>query len=243
MKSLKWIILLTLLLTLVNTRGAWALASGLPSDDAYVYDQEPADPHNGEELIVDASTTSCTASDIIYMQWDLADIRSNDIHTATLTLTATYASSTGSAFLTLYETTDAWDETTLTLNNAPAVGTAIETRPAPTAVGQTVVFSGTNLLNYVTTAANGDKVVSFALRLSSGCSAYSGVYFRAKEYLSGGGPYLFLQGPNAVKHSGLRIAGLDAQWPIVGMLILGGLVITFRRANVPNFRHKNGISR
>lgn len=223
MKSLKLAVLLTLLLTLVNTRGAWAIASGLPINDAYIYDQEPTIPHNGEELIVDAGTTSCTASSIIYMQWDLTNIRSTDIHTATLTLAATYATSTSGAFLTLYETGDGWDETTLTWNNAPEVGNAIATQPAPTAAGQTVVFTGANLQDYVTAAANDDKVVSFALSFSSGCSIYSMVSFKAAEYSSGGGPYLLLQGPNAVNQSALRIAGLDAQWPIMGALVLGGL--------------------
>lgn len=222
MNSLKMVVLLTFLLMLVNTRGAWALASGLPSDDAYIYDQEPDTTHNEDELIVDASTPSCIPSDIIYLQWDLTNIRSTDIHTATLTLTAISASSTGGVSLTLYETGNSWDEATLTWNTAPGLGNSIATQPAPTAAGQTVIFSGMNLQNYVTNAANGDKVVSFALRFSSGCSMYSMASFRAKEHSSGGGPYLSLQGPNAVEESALRVAGLELQWPIIAALVLGG---------------------
>lgn len=232
MKSLKLIVLLTFLLTLVNVRGAWALASGLPSDDTYIDVNDPETIWDDNDLEVRASTPSCNATTTVYMQWNVADIPgAATVATATLTLTTTVINNIVSGTtLTLYETGDNWAEETLTATLAPAPGAAITTQPAPTAAGQTVVFSGTALRDYIAAQASGDDKVSFALRLSGTCfDGTTMAVFADRENTTDGGPYLLLLNPNAVKQSALRISGLNAQWPIVGALILGGMTSLVQR--------------
>ncbi len=229
MKSLKLAILMVPLLVLLNVLGVWAIASGLPTHDGYVY-LDPEHEYWVDELQVSASNgpSGITDTQIVYMQWNLANIVSNNIHTATLTLTTTAVQDTTGATLSLHRTEDDWTEDTLTTtigwDNKPALGEVIEEQPSPTYENQTVVFSSDALRDYIITKANSsDKVVSFALRFSSGTSQSIFAAFRSKEYVDGSGPYLLLQGPTAVKKSTLRIFGLDAQWPVVGLLVLGVL--------------------
>ncbi len=233
MKFLKLIVLLTLLLALVNIHSAWALASGLPGHDAYVYDDSPDENFDEKDLEVGASGngTSCSPTSVTYMRWNLADIsNSATIASATLTLTVqTDSYNTSNVSLTLYKVADdSWTEGTITWNNAPwaSVGAPIVTQTLPTApmqAGQIVIFSGEALRAYIAEQAAGDDNASFALRFSKDCPVGTTFMVFEDSESAAGGPYLLIQGPNAVTHAGLRIAGLDVQWPIAGALILGGL--------------------
>ncbi len=235
MKSLRIAVLLAFLAVVLTARGVWAIASGLPSHDAYVDVNDPMANFDDNDLEVDASGSGCGPTMIVYMQWDLSSIADTaTISAATLTLTTTFQQNTTGVYLTLYETGDGWTETTLRKNNAPAVGAAIETQPAPTANGQVVVFNSSALRSYLSAQAlgSGDDKASFALQFSSGCtSGLTVAVFADRENLSVGGPNLQLRGPNAVKQSALYGFGLAAQWPLVGLLglgVLGGLVWRWR---------------
>ncbi len=236
MKYLKLTLLVVPLLMLLNAFGVWAIASGLPSHDGfvcqdpqcYVCEEEPCD-YLLEELQVSASNgpSGFTDTQIIYMQWDLANIVHTNIETATLSLTTTGVQDTSGTMLSLHETGNNWTEDTLTTtigwDNKPALGAVIETQPAPENENQIVIFNSSALKEYIKSqATSSEKKVSFALRFSSGTPQSMYAAFRSKEHTEGGGPYLSLQGPNAVKKSALRVAGLELQWPIVGALVLGG---------------------
>ncbi len=228
MKTLRMAILLAFMLGLLNTTGAWAIVSGWPSGDAYVDVNEPDTNYNANALEVSASGTSCEPTSYTYMQWDLTGINPALITTATLTLTVTGQLNAVGASLTLYETTDGWDETTLTANNAPAVGAQIETQPVPN-VGQVVTFNSTALRDYVKNQANADAVVSFVLRFSSGCvqGLTVAVFADRENTTPSHRPYLLIQGPNAVKVSALGALGFIVQWPTIGLLVLavGGSLV------------------
>lgn len=194
--------------TLGITSAVFAGASGPPDHDTYVRETNPDVNFNTQDLSVSGSTTSCNPTDTIYLKWDLADIADGEVvHTAFLTLTANYATATSSATLALYQVSDdyqgqptPWTESGLMANNAPTPGALIETQPAPTAPGQTVVFDSAALASYVTNEAAGDNVVSFALRFSNGCEIFSLARFEDRESTTGG-PDLQLYNPNVV---GLR---------------------------------------
>jgi uncharacterized repeat protein (TIGR01451 family) len=142
-----------------------------PSHDTYVKATAPTANYDGNNLATSASTAGCTPTDIIYLQWDLADIET--VLTATLALTATYAAGTSSAQLSLYETGDNWTETTINYSNAPPVGTLLETTAAPPPNPPSpviITFNSAALATYINAQAHGDGVASFALRFSAGCS-------------------------------------------------------------------------
>lgn len=143
-----------------------------PDHDSYV-DINEASNHNNEDLSVVGSTADCTPNRTTYMQWDLSNMSNSETVTAaTLTLTSTQASNAGSAQISLYETDNNWTEDALDNANAPAVGTLIETVAAPVA-GNSMTFSDPALATYID-SANGsvDDVVSFAMRISSGCPTF-----------------------------------------------------------------------
>jgi hypothetical protein len=204
---------LTVLIILAMTAGiALGLASGPPHDDAYVRTTSGDTNFNTLELSVASSTTACNVSDTTYLKWDLSSIPAGQtIGSATLTLTSTGVSGTGTAQLTLYKSGDAysagpnvgqpWTEAGLTANNAPVISVpadALETQAAPTVIGQTLVFNSAALVSYLNTELAGDKVASLAIRFSSGCVAgVSFIRFGSKEAASGQ-PDLQLVNPTAV---------------------------------------------
>jgi uncharacterized repeat protein (TIGR01451 family) len=174
-----------------------AAPSTLPSQDTFVRVTAPDTNFDTQDLAVAASKAGCTPTDTTYLQWDLSDI--DDIETvltATLTLTATFADGTSSAQLSLYETDDAWTEDYLNYNNAPSVGTLIETVAAPLPgyppSPAIVAFNSVTLTTYIDTQAHGDGVASFALRFSDGCGTLTLALFDDTE--SGtNGPGLVLE--------------------------------------------------
>lgn len=175
-----------------------ASVSNPPAHDTYVRATSPGENFDGKDLSVVASTANCNPTDITYLQWDLSGIGDNQVViSATLTLTATAALGTSSARLSLYKTGDNWTEDALTHNTAPAVGTLIETIVAPPPGSPpspaVITFNSAALAAYVDGQADGDKVASFALRFSSGCSTvFTGVLFEDAED-SVNGPHLHLK--------------------------------------------------
>ena len=210
-----------------------AVSSGSPISDTFIRITAANTNFDGLGLSVAASTSNCNPTDTVYLQWDLANIPDGKaVSVASLTLTANYVSSTSGATLALYEISDAyaaspalWTENGLTANNAPAPDTLIETQPAPTASGQTVVFDSVALASYVNAAAAGDNVASFAVRFSQGCSTLDLVRFDDHE--SGvSGPDLQLQNPNAVRiqsFQGLRVNAGMSTFLITALVLLVAL--------------------
>jgi hypothetical protein len=215
--------------TLMAT-SALALASGLPDHDAFVMPDDPetpadesATPHNGQNLDAAASQGgigACEPTETIYLKWDLSELAGANVDTATLTLTATYASDTGSADLTLYQTSDGWSEDALTLNTAPSISASIQTVSAPPAgASPTIItFSNPALVTYINDQAANDGVASFALRFSNCSTGFTFARFADKES-AGDGPYLLMQNNNAVRLHTLRTAGKESKWLVVGGLV------------------------
>lgn len=208
--------------TLGMVNDVFAVASGPPAHDTFVRETASGTNFNTQDLSVVGSTTACNPTDTVYFKWDLADIAGGEVvQTALLTLTANFVSATSSATLALYQASDnyqappaSWTESELKASNAPAPGTLIETQPAPTAIGQTVVFDSAALASYVNNEAGGDNVASFALRFSGGCEVLTVARFEDRES-STGGPDLQLSNLSAV---GLR--SFDGAGLVTGKFIL-----------------------
>ena len=185
-----------ILLLLILTIGT-ALADS-PNHDSFVRASQSGTNFDTQELSVSASTASCNTTDTTYMQWDVSGI-SGSVTVATLTLTATTTIlNTGSAMISLYETTDSWTEGAITASNAPAVGSLIQTVNAPTTGGETITFNNAALVSYLDTQASGDDIASFALRFSSGCAAGVSIAVFEDKESGANGPDLTTTPPLAV---------------------------------------------
>jgi hypothetical protein len=241
---------LTVLIILAMTAGvALGLASGAPQEDTFVRATQPDLSFDTQDLSVVGSTTNCNITDTPFLKWDLSSIPAGQtIGSATLTLTTNAVSNTGAAQITLYKAGDVysagpnagspWVEEALTSNNAPVIavpGDALETKAAPTAAGQTLVFDSTALVSYLNTELSGDKVASFALRFSNGCvSGVTLARFEDKESASGG-PDLQLTNPTAVGLVKLAAGSYpSSSWVLLtvsaAILVLAAGFIFMRRA-------------
>jgi hypothetical protein len=208
--------ILLVFVTLSMANEVSAVASGPPTNDSFVRVTAVDTNFNALGLSVAASTSSCNPTDTIYLKWDLANIPvGKTVHTASLTLTSNYVSSTSGATLALYRTSDdyagsqtALAESELTANNAPAPEALIETQPAPTVSSQTVVFDSAALASYVNAEAGGDKMVSFVIRFSQGCNTLDLVRFDDHES-GASGPDLQLQDPTVVHMQSVRGLGFN----------------------------------
>ena len=163
--------------------GVIALGLSTLDHDTFVRVTQPDTNFNGAYLSVAASTSACNATDVTYVRWNLSDIPTTGfVYTAALTLTANYASGTDGVLLGLYETESGWLEETLTWATSPAWGALIETRPAPTASGQTVTFDSAALRDYLNrTIRSGTGQASFALRFTEGCRLFALARFDDRE--------------------------------------------------------------
>jgi hypothetical protein len=240
-------------ITALTASSALALASGLPDHDTFVSTGTPAATHDGQNLVVAASQgpgNVCSFTETVYLQWSLAELSGSSIDAATLTLTATDTINTGAATISLYQTTDGWDEDTLTANGAPPVGTLIQTVNAPPPGDPpspaTIIFDNSNLVTYINSQAIGDGVVSFALRFDS-CSATGITFAHFADRESGNdGPYLLMQNNNAARLRTLRTTNSKSAWlggVILAVIILGTAPITRfvlqRRMNRHTFSKNN----
>jgi hypothetical protein len=202
-----------------------ALAAGGPDHDAYVKEGEQDTNYDLDDLAVSGSTSACNPTDTSYLGWDLSSVGSDAVvDTVVLTLTTHYASNADSATLGLYETGDAWDETTLTAANAPALGALIETRAAPSATGEMVTFSSPALRDYVAAQASGDDRVSFALRFTGGCAAGASVVIFEDAESASGTPTLVIFDTNAVEVAAFGVRGQATLTLLVLGLLLAGFV-------------------
>jgi len=233
-------IILSLLIFALTVGTVLALVSGPPAQDTYVdkNTSEAGVSHDGMELRVQGSNLgTCDAVRTAYMQWNLQDLSAPaGWAQLNLTVTSTPSNAAGQT-ISLYRTTDGWDES-LTYNTpAPAVGALIEsvTLPSGIASGAVVSFGGTDaaLLQYINEKV-GQPSISFALKFST-CATTSLIWFLDSE--SGtGAPNLEVRTaapPNAVDVSSTSAertslplyAGLGA----VALILVAGLAISRRR--------------
>ena len=170
-------------LGLLFAEGALAEEGGTPGPDVFVRITQPEINFNADYLSVAASTTTCNATDVTFVHWDLGDISTTAfVHTAALTLTANYASGTDGVLLGLYETESGWQEETLTWTTSPALSALLETRPTPNTGGQTVTFDSAALRDYLNEKIrSGTGQASFALRFTEGCSLFALARFDDRE--------------------------------------------------------------
>ncbi len=168
---------------LLLAEGVLAEEGGAAGPDVFVRITQPAVNFDAAYLSVAASTSACNPTDVTYVHWDLSDIPTTAfVHTATLTLTANYATGTNGVVLGLYETESGWQEETLTWVSSPTLGALIETRLAPTANGQTVTFDSAALRNYLNSKIDsGAGEASFALRFTEGCRLFALARFDDRE--------------------------------------------------------------
>lgn len=212
-----------------------------PSNDSYVRSTATGtifgttDP---TKLSVVGSTTSCNATDVTYLQWDLSAIPAGQtVVNATVTLTASTATNVSGATLGLYNVSGTWAEDTLSWSNAPGLPLApsalLDTKSAPTS-GNSVIFSSPALDNYLNTgtgAAGPGRKASFALAFGSGCnSGLSLVLFNSKESTTGTGPELQFPPATAVtlqSFGGTSTVNVGAGLPWLAVLA-GVTILTVR---------------
>lgn len=203
-------------------------ASGPPRYDAWVEVANPDTPNSGtnlDNLWVRASTLSCTPDRVTYLQWDLSDVPVGAIiNSAALSL---YVNGVSGDFsiprnVTLYQLlNDDWNESVTwnqvnpgtTPGAGPNLGPAIQTIGVLTT--GTITFTNSNLVSYLQSQADGDKIASFALEMTDNCTAGStGVRFDSKDKTNGISPQLIIQNPNAVSISNLTTDTPAPTWPL-----------------------------
>ena len=246
MKRSLFIVLTAMLI--IATAVSVALAASGPTADAYVRSTSTGTNY-GTDVYLSLYTngSGCTSQDYSYLKFDLSSV-TQTIGRATLTLTtgASPSSVIAGTKVSLYPVADdGWIESgvgSITYANAPVVGTELLAVDAPTINNQAVVF-GSNLVStalstYLQTEAQGDKVASFAVKLTGACNATTtGVRFASKENVTvGNRPSLALFTPTAVTMSTFRSPDPAVNWPlIIGLgalaaVVTGGLAVTRRRA-------------
>ena len=188
----------------------------------------------------------CNPTRTTYLSWSLAGVNSELTSTSELTLFVNNAQSTNTGSVALYEVSDdTWNETTVTGNPAPALGSLITSVPMPTTTGGTITFTGSSLavwLNKNTSYVGGNDtvagndLVSFAVQIT-GCSGFSNpVRFDSKDKVGGTAPALVLFNPTAVTLSTFHSTSPSLNWPLIAGLgalatvVIGGLAVTRRRA-------------
>lgn len=234
MKRLLAILTLVTVFGIMSATGVLAAGSGPPAQDGWVDINAPTVINNTVNLWARGSTTACTPTNRTYLKWDLTGVTST-IANATITLNINGLSGDfpNPHNITLYQVTnDAWDETTLTWNNSPTIGSAIQTQTV-TVVGQ-VIFNDPLLAAFLDAQAKGDHVASFAIDMTGNCTAGSvGARFDSKEATTGAKPNLSISNPNAVdmstasaqQSSWLLYAGLAA----VALVVVAGVTISRRK--------------
>jgi hypothetical protein len=236
MKRLLAILVIVTLLGAFSTMAVSAAASGPPAADGWTDINAPDTVNNTVYLWIRGSTTACTVTNRTYLRWDLTSVSDGTtIASATLTLNANALSGdfTTARNVTLYQVaTDSWNETTLTWNNQPAIGSAIQTVQV-SATGQ-VAFNAAGLASYLDTQAKGDNQASFALQMTGDCTSGSaGVRFDSKETTSAALPNLAMSNPTAVDMS--AASAQRTSWPLyvglaaVALFVVAGVMISRRR--------------
>jgi parallel beta-helix repeat protein len=136
--------------------GAAALA---PTDDSYVRDGSNADKNYGTDTMLYVKTDSSGSERNAYLKFDLSGVGS--VTSAKLRV---YGYASAATVLTAYQTADGWSEGSITWNNAPAAGSAINS----VSMNTTQQYYEIDVTSYVSAQANGDKTASFVLQESAG---------------------------------------------------------------------------
>jgi len=241
MSARKRLVIASLVLGLFASLGGlvFALASGLPSEDASVYSMNPGLTQNADKLRVEAGTPNCAASRTrwSYLKWNLADIPAGQvIGSAAMTLTVDLVNlgvaPPGGPQVTLYQVIDdSWSESSVTAANGSAMGTLIQSIAVPPTAPATITFDDASLTNYLQQQADGDNVASFGLALTGNCGEGTVlVRMYSKDQTVVGNyafrPYLMITNPNAVTLTTFRSSDPALNWPLAaGVIALMGLAV------------------
>ena len=150
-----------------------------PTDDSFVLDNSTGTNKGSSALISIKNVTRKVG----LVKFDLNSI-TDEVVSATLVLTGANAASGGN--LSVYSTSDSWNEETVTYNNAPAQGNLL----GATSLGAAGTTYSIDISSFVIAQSNGDKVVS--LWLNDNQSNGSRYDFHSKEAVSNG-PKLILE--------------------------------------------------
>jgi hypothetical protein len=142
-----------------------------PTNDTYIQggDNSTTNFGSSEEIRIKGSETETYCRKGL-LQFDLSSIIS--VNNATLRL---YANSANSYDITAYETTDDWDESTVTWDSAPAIGDAI----VSTAISDEGIYYEWDITTFVQNQFSGDSTVS--IYLADSTLAKKNVDFNSNE--------------------------------------------------------------
>lgn len=229
--------LLILVVLISLTAIVLAVSSGTATADASVDINNPTQTMNADTIRVEASGAVDCASSVAqysFLKWDLTDAAGKEIKTVQMSLTMWYAelgdATSGAQQLALYQTTDGWNETSVSWNNnMPSLGTQIESKVLPTDDNSVITFESAALLDYVRLQAQGDKVASFALGLTGACTANSAVTVElySKDHTNVGfKPTLDIRSPTSVALTTLTAEQPTPNWPLyIGLGVLALMVV------------------
>ncbi|MEM3699768.1 MAG: DNRLRE domain-containing protein [Candidatus Bathyarchaeia archaeon] len=160
-----------------------------PTADSWVEAEYPNDNHGTDTSLRVKSNSRTRRS---YLKFDLSSIpNGKSVISVKLYLYCTYADANPSVEIYVHETGDGWTESTITWNNAPAVGASITS----VSVGGTGKYYCWDITPYGQAQYSGDKILSVVVKLllddpSQNNPSYTR-YFASKEYSgTGQDPYL-----------------------------------------------------
>lgn len=142
-----------------------------PTDDTFIRGGSHAGENygTGVEMLI-KETTSADFHRKSFLQFDVYDI--SELGTAVLRL---YASSSKASQITVFATSDDWDESTLTYNNAPSPSANV----ASVAISSAGIYYEWDVTSYVKSQISGDNIVSFIVADVS--SNKNNISFSSKE--------------------------------------------------------------
>jgi hypothetical protein len=245
MKKVRWLSLLVVIgLSMIGVATAAPLP--LPAADTFKNINDAAGVTHGSDATLWITKSgdinnNCVDTRTTYLKFSLTTVAPGTVLAPTSQLVLTRSGAVGSSYTVgLYETTNAWTESSDN-TGFPPVGNLIGSAVAlPASNGATATFTGQALATYVQNAnVAPDDAVSFAVRLVSAGSCPTGaqslVLYSQDQANAALAPTLSLF-PNAVTLSTFRPADPAVNWPlIVGLAVLavavvGGCVVTRRRA-------------
>lgn len=150
------------------------------AEDSWVEAEFPNDNHGSE-------TSSCVKSDArtrrSYLKFDLNSIpNGKSVTSVKLYLYCTYKNWNPSVEIYVHETSDNWDEASITWNNAPAVNSLITSIH----VDRTGQYYCWDITSYSQTQYSGDKILSIVVKLLLDDPTENNPnltrYFASKEY-------------------------------------------------------------
>ena len=128
-----------------------------------------------------------------YLKFNLADIPSNaSITEARLYLYCYHAYGSPQDMKTAGVDDDSWDEHSITYNNAPALGSTVDTQTVSIGSSTQPTAYSWDVTSYVQSEFAGDQVVSFGLTRASESPSSAYRYFDSKEYFDNDRPLLMV---------------------------------------------------